>query len=301
MEISSIFLAPLRASFLLMVIVCFYIGLYLLLLAMLPEEEPLLEQIFLLLLIITMAGQVLDAFVVMRELLVLFQQFFLLLMPILSMMLLSVQAVFTLIAWNPILLVFIQFLLFISHKVVLPALVCSIVLDCCTRLLPAMSFAKASDLIRQSVLSVMVASIFTLTAALSFTGAAFFQLNEAVKSPIKKLIEQNIPLIGSLVVEGFSLFQKSQSAVFSFAGFAFLVVVWSVAFYPAITLLLHALTFKLLGAITEPLTNGRISGLFDDIGKTLFVLCALAFLLGFVIIFIVILCVVILQFGAGKR
>lgn len=301
MDIVSIFMVPLRASMLLLVLVCVYVGLYLLFLALLPDEQLFIEQIFVVLLMLTMVGQVLDAFVVMQQLVGLFQNFFILLLPILSTMLLSVQAVFTFIAWNPILLLFVQFILFLNHHVIIPLLVVTVILDCCTRLLPAISFAKASDLIRQVVLSVMVTSVFTFSAALSFTGAAFFQLNESVTSPIKKLIEQNIPLIGSLVVEGFSLFQKSQSVVFSLTGFVFLGTVWIVAFYPAMTLLIHALTFKLLGAVTEPLTNGRISGLFDDVGKTLFVLCAVALLLGFVIIFIVMLCIVILQFGVGKQ
>lgn len=300
-EIISIFMSPLRASVILLLTICLYIGLYLLLQALLPEEQTLIEQLFIVLFIVTIAGQVLDAFVVMQQILRLFQQFFILLLPLLTMMLYAVQAIFLLIAWHPILLVFIQFVLFIAEHAVMPMLMSSIILDCCTRLLPAISFAKASDFLRQAVLSVIVVSILTLTAALTFSGMAFFQLNEAVKSPIKKLIEQNIPLIGNLIVEGLSLFQKSQSAVVSVAGIAFLTATWATAFYPAVALLCHALTFKLLGAVTEPLTNGRISGLFDDVGKTLFVLCAVALLLGFIIVFIVMLGVVILQFGVSKR
>lgn len=300
-ELLTIFLLPLRTSATLLLTIFLLIGLYLVLQALLPDEQKLLEQLMLVLFIVTMASQVLEAFVVMRQLLGLFQHFFILLLPLLTAMLFAVQAVFLLIAWHPILLVFIQFILFLTEQVILPLLVVSVVLDCCTRLLPAMSFAKASDLLRQTVLSVTAVSILTLTTALSFTGVAFVQLNESVKTPIKKLIEQNIPLIGHLLVEGLSLFQKSQSAVLSVTGVAFLTAAWAAAFYPAVTLLLQALTFKLLGALAEPLTNARMSGLFDDMGKTLFVLCAVALLLGFIVMFIVLLGIVILQFGVGKR
>ena len=130
-------------------------------------------------------------------------------------------------------------------------------------------------------------------------GVALIQLNDAVKSPIKKLIEQNIPLVGGLIVEGLSFFQKTQSTVSSFVGLSFLTIVWSAAFYPAMVLLLHALLFKVMGAFVEPFSNMRISGLFDDVGKTLFVLCAVALLLGFAIIFIVLLCVVLMQMSMG--
>lgn len=299
-EVVSIFMSPIRTSALLLLTICFYIGLYLVLQAIIPEEKGLLEQLFIVLFLILVARQVLDAFVIMQQIIGLFQHFFILLLPILTAMLYAVQAVFLLIAWHPILLVFIQFLLWVTQQAVLPMLVSAVVLDCCTRLLPAISFAKASEFLRQAVLSIVVVSVLTLTAALSFTGAAFFQLSDAVKSPIKKLIEQNIPLIGNLIVEGLSLFQKSQSVVVSLAGMAFLTTAWLAAFYPAVTLLLHALTFKLLGSVTEPLTNARISGLFDDIAKTLFVLCAVALLLGFILVFIVMLGLVILQFGVKR-
>lgn len=296
----SIFLSPIRTNGQLLLTVCLYIGLYLVLQALLPNEKKFLEQLVVVLFIVLVARQVFDAFVIMQQLIGLFQHFFIVLMPILTAMLYAVQAIFLVIAWHPLLLVFIQFLLWIARYAVLPMLVSAVILDCCTRLLPAISFAKASDFLRQTVLSVIAVSVFTLTAALTFTGAVFFQLSEAVKSPIKKLIEQNIPLVGNLIVEGLSLFQKSQSVVASLTGLAFLTAAWAAAFYPAVTLLVHALTFKLLGAVTEPLTNARLSGLFDDMAKTLFVLCAVAILLGFILVFIVMLGLVILQFGVKR-
>ena len=300
MNITSIFAAPISSALLALVVASLYVLLYLIMQAIVPAEQKRIELIFVLLLIATFAERIVEAFGVMEQLLTILQAFFLALLPILSTMLVAVQAVFSLVAWNPIVLVVMELLLFICTKLLLPALLTALVLDACTRILPEVSFSKAAELLRTSVLSTIIASVLALTTILSFSGMAFFQLNDAIKSPIKKLIEQNIPLVGGLIVEGFSLFQKSQSTSSTLIGLTFLSSVWVASFYPAITLLIHALTFKMLGAITEPFTNSRISGLFDDIGKTLLVLCAVAFLLGFALVFIVLLCIIMIQLGVGK-
>lgn len=300
-QLTNIFAAPLSSALFAILLATLYVLLLLILQGLLPTEHKLLEQLFILLFIGTFAQRIVDAFIVMGQLITILQAFFAALMPILSTMLIAVQAVFSLLAWNPIVLVIMQLLLFLCSKVLMPALLVALFLDGCTRILPSISFSKTSDLLRGSVLSMVMASVIALSAVLSFSGIAFFQLNEAIKSPIKKLIEQNIPLIGGLVVEGFSMFNKYQSTATTVLGLTFLSGVWAAAFYPAGTLLIHALTFKFLGALTEPFTNGRISGLFDDVGKTLLVLCAIAFLLGFAIVFVVLICVIIIQLGVGKN
>ncbi|MCH7321856.1 stage III sporulation protein AE [Solibacillus sp. MA9] len=290
---------PLQSIFSIILLSLLYVGAYLLFVALLPNEMAIIEQLFILLFIVSFAQQVIDAFVVLYELISILQSFFVAVIPILSVMLLTMQSIFTLLAWNPIVIVVIQFLLFVSTKLLIPSLIIALLLDISTKIFPAISFARASDLLRSSVLSFIIAAIVALTSILTFSGAALIQINDAVKSPIKKLIEQNIPLIGNLIVEGLSFFQKSQSIVSSFIGVSFLAVVFSAAFAPAIMLLGHALTFKVIGAIIEPFTNTRLSALFDDVGKTLFVACAVSGLLGFAIVFIVLLCIFFVQTSIG--
>lgn len=295
----GLFATPLQSIFSIILLSLLYVGAYLLFVALLPNETAIIEQLFILLFIVSFAQQVIDAFIVLYELISILQSFFVAVIPILSVMLLTMQSIFTLLAWNPIVIFVIQFLLFVSTKLLIPSLIIALLLDISTKIFPAISFAKASDLLRSSVLSFIIASIVALTSILTFSGAALIQINDAVKSPIKKLIEQNIPLIGNLIVEGLSFFQKSQSIVSSFIGVSFLAVVFSAAFAPAIMLLGHALTFKVIGAIIEPITNTRLSALFDDVGKTLFVACAVSGLLGFAIVFIVLLCIFFVQTSIG--
>lgn len=295
----GLFATPLQSILSILLVSLLYVGVYLVFVALLPNEIVMIEQLFVLLFIVSFGQQVIDAFVVLYELISVLQSFFVAVIPILSMMLLTMQSVFTLLTWNPIVIFIIQFLLFVSTKLLIPSLIIALLLDISTKIFPTISFAKAADLIRSSVLSFIIAAIVALTSILTFSGAALIQINDAVKSPIKKLIEQNIPLIGNLIVEGLSFFQKSQSMVSSFIGVSFLAVVFSAAFAPAMMLLGHALTFKVIGAVIEPFTNTRMSALFDDVGKTLFVACAVSGLLGFAIVFIVLLCIFFAQMSVG--
>ncbi|WP_440496169.1 stage III sporulation protein AE [Solibacillus silvestris] len=297
----SIFTEPFQSLLFSIVLVAVYVLLYLLLLALVPSETAIIEQLFIILFIVVFAQNVVDAFVVLYELIALLQNFFLAILPIMTFMLLTIQTVFTAIAWNPIIILFIQIILFVSTKALIPGLVLALLFDICTKIYPAISFTKAAELIRSSILSIMIASVVALTSILTLSGIAFIQLNDALKSPIKKLIEQNIPLIGNLIVEGLSFFQKTQSTVSTFVGLSFLTIIWGAAFYPAIILMLHALLFKTIGAIIEPFTNMRMSSLFDDVGKSLFVLCAVAFLLGFAIMFIVLLFIFFMQMSTGGK
>lgn len=296
----TIFAAPISSAIMTLILASLYISVLLVLQALLPYEHKLLEQLFVILFIVTFFKQVVEAFVIMNELTEVMQAFFITLMPLLSAVLIAVQAIFSFLAWNPVVLFIVQLLMFVTTKVFIPALLTALILDGCTRILPAISFTKAAEFIRATVLSLILASVLGLSTILTFSGIAFYQVSDVIKSPIKKLIEQNIPLIGGLIVQGFSLFTKYQGVATTFVGFSFLSTVWAAAFYPAGTLLIHALTFKMLGALAEPFTNGRISGLFDDVAKTLFVLCAVAFLLGFTIVLIVLLLIIFVQLGVGK-
>ena len=195
----SMFRDPIQSIVVSLLFIAFYILLYLLLLALVPHQSAIIEQLFIVIFIVLFAEKVIDAFVVLDELIGILQNFFLAMVPIVTLMLLTVQTVFTAVAWNPIILVIIQVLLFVCTKVLIPTLILALFFDVCTRIYPAVSFSKAAELLRSSVLSVILASVLALTSILTFSGVALIQLNDAVKSPIKKLIEQNIPLVGGLI------------------------------------------------------------------------------------------------------
>lgn len=299
-EILNIFLDPLKIAGQSIILIVTYTIVFLIIEAFVPKFKKWADVLFVVVLILTLGQTVMDAFLLMGQLAGIFSDFFLALYPILTSLLVIMNAVFSFIAWSPILFFIIESLILLCKKILIPAITVSLILDFCTRFIQEMSFSKASDLIRGSVMTLITASLLAMMTVLSFTGVAFFTIDKTIATPAKKVIEQTIPIVGSLIVEGFSIFHKYQSTATTVAGFSAMTAFWVAAFFPAGKLLIHAMTFKFLAAIIEPFSSSTVSGLLDDVGKSLLVLCAVAVLLGIAFVFIWLLLMVIMQLGVGK-
>ena len=299
-EILNIFIDPLKIAGKSIILIVTYTILFLILEAFVQQFKKWGDTLFIIVLVLTLGQTVMDAFGLMADIVNVAADFFLSLTPLLMSLLVVLNAVFSFIAWSPVVIVIFEFLFLLCQNVLIPAIIIAMILDFCTRFIQEMSFSKASDLIRGSMMTLITATLLLMVAFLSFAGVAFFTVDKAVASPVKKVIEQSIPIVGSLIVEGFSIFQKYQSTATTIAGFSAMTAFWIAAFYPAGKLLIHAMTFKILAALVEPFSGGTISGLLDDVGKSLLVLCATAILLGIAFVFIWLILMVMLQLGVGK-
>ncbi|RUL56938.1 MULTISPECIES: stage III sporulation protein AE [Lysinibacillus] len=299
-EILNIFIDPLKLAGQSIILIMTYTIVFLILEAFVPAFKKWGDTLFVIVLVLTLGQTVMDAFSLMSQLVNIASDFFLAVTPILTSLLVVLNAVFSFIAWSPIVLFIFEMLMLLCKKILIPAVTVALVLDFCTRFIQDLSFSKASDLIRGTVMTLITASLLGMVTVLSFTGVAFFTIDQAIASPVKKVIEQTIPIVGSLIVEGFSIFHKYQSTATTIAGFSAMTAFWVAAFFPAGKLLIHALTFKFLAAIVEPFTGGTVSGLLDDVGKSLLLLCAVAILLGIAFVFIWLILMVIMQLGVGK-
>ncbi len=285
------------ATFLLMVLL--YMTLQLVLEAFLPKNS-LLSTLFFILLLLLMIDPIIEAFVLMKQLTTIFSTFFLAFIPLITTILAVVQSVLSFIAWTPIVLFLLHFLIYICDTWLIPSLVLALVLDVCSRLYPTISFLRLAALIRKSVFSLIAAAILVLSSVLTISSFSWFSIQETFSSPIKKVIEQNVPVIGSLLVEGMSLLKAFQSTATTWTGLASVTTMLVLAFTPAALLLIKAFTLKLAGAVTEPFMEKTISQLLDDSGNTLFLLCGVALLLaiGFIVIWVLLFFLV--QIGTGK-
>lgn len=264
------------------------------------HSRQFLSTLFIFLILIIVGQQVFDAFVLMKELASIFSAFFLAFIPLVSTVLAIMQSLISLVAWSPAIIFVLQLLVYCCDKLLIPSLFTALIFDICSRLYPQVTFLKVAELIRKTVFSIIAASILLLSSILTFSSVAFFSIQDTLANPLKKVIEQNVPIIGSLLVEGMSLLKKFQSTATTITGFTTITALLILSFYPAVTLLIKAFTFKLAGAIAEPFVNGRISSLLDDIGNTLFMLCAIALLLaiGFIVIWLILFFIV--QIGTGR-
>ena len=72
------------------------------------------------------------------------------------------NAVFSFIAWSPIVIAIFEFLILLCQKVIIPGIIIALILDFCTRFIGEMSFSKASDLIRGTVMTLITASLLLI-------------------------------------------------------------------------------------------------------------------------------------------
>ncbi|RHW38477.1 stage III sporulation protein AE [Lysinibacillus yapensis] len=299
-EILSIFMDPLKVAGRSILLILTYTILFLMVEAFVPKFKKWADALFIIILVLTLGQTVMEAFELMGNLVNIASDFFLAITPILTSLLVVLNAVFSFIAWSPVILFIFEMLIILCKKILIPAITVALILDFCTRFIQDISFSKAADLIRGSVMALITASLIAMVTVLSFTGVAFFTIDQAIASPVKKVIEQTVPIVGHLIVEGFTIFHKYQSTATTVIGFSTMTAFWGASFYPAGRLLIHALTFKFIAAVVEPFTGSTVSGLLDDVGKSLLLLCAVAILLGIAFVFIWLILMVILQLGVGK-
>ncbi|WP_342472583.1 stage III sporulation protein AE [Metasolibacillus sp. FSL H7-0170] len=297
----NVFREPISNIIFLIAVVSLYTLVFLIIEAFVPSAKSWLESLFIILLVLTIGELVIEAFRIMREFAEILSAFFLALIPVLTSAMIVLQSILAFVAWSPLVLFLLQMLMHITNKVMIPALLAALLFDFCSRFVQGISFKKLADLLRMTSMSLIAASSLALSLILTISGVAFFAVDSSVTTPLKKVVEQAIPLVGSIVVQGFSMFQKFQGTATTITGFTMISAFSVASFYPAGTLLLYAFSCKLLAAITEPFTSSNVSGLIDDIGNTLFVLCAIAILLAITFIFIWLLLFVIMQLGVGKN
>lgn len=205
--------------------------------------------------------------------------------PIITAAILAAGNTFSLLNFQPAMLLFAHSAVFFADRLLIPLLAASLLLDIASRLLPDVSFTRLSELIRTTLLGAVSAIVAAYSIFITAGGTMSWALSGKMSEPIKELIQQNIPIIGSFMTESMSSMGKYSSGVSIFVGAWLMTTIWTVAIIPSLKTLFTALFYRWIAAMIEPFAHKDITGLLDDIGKTLFVLCAISFLFAFAFIY----------------
>jgi len=192
-------------------------------------------------------------------------------------------------SWNPAVMLFATFTSILAERVLIPALLAAFIFDLITRIHPATSFSKMSDLIRMTLVGSTSIILVLYSFFMTVNGVITWTVSGAVNETVKRLIQNNIPFVGSLLTESISTMKNYSSSASVVTGNAVLFSVLVLVSIPTIQTILIAFLYRLLGAVLEPFIDGQISGLLDDIGKTLFVLSIISVLIAFAFFFTIIL------------
>jgi len=202
--------------------------------------------------------------------------------------------------WNPALYVFIQFTVVLTERILIPLLMTTILLDFISRFHPATSFTKLTDIIRTSLLSIVSAVVVIYSFFISVQGFISWNISSAVTEPIKKIIQQNVPF-GSFFSENLSTFTRFSSSITSITGGGIAFTILLVVLIPTLKTISVAFCYRLVAAIIEPFGPEDLVNFLDDIGKSIFVLSILSFLIAFAFFYTAIFVVILVKFSLLMR
>lgn len=203
--------------------------------------------------------------------------------------------------WNPVVLLFSTFTSILVDKIMIPALLAAFLFDLITRIQPAISFSKMSDLIRMTLVGATSIMLLLYSLFITVNGVITWSVSGAVNETVKRLISNNIPFVGSLLTESISTMKSYSSTASAITGNSILVSILVLISIPTIQTILIAFLYRFLSAILEPFVDGQISGLLDDIGKTLFVLSIISVLIAFAFFFTIILIMLFAKLLIGVK
>ena len=280
---------------------CGYVVIILIVNMVLPAFESGTRILFFLIVLATVGPVVVDSFRMIDDIAKGLSHIFTAFYPILTSTFLLSSSIMAIASWQPFILFFVQILTIISSKWLIPGVLLAVVFDVCSVIVKEISFTRIAELIRFTILSIVSASVLCYILLMSATGVAAFSINRAVAEPVKKLIEENIPIVGSFIVDSFSMFQHMTQFSTSITSISAFVAVVTVSFIPTIQLVVSAYSLKLLAALLEPIAFDDICKLLEQISKSLFTLCAVSFLIAFSFMFSCFFLIVFVQIMVGGR
>ncbi|QTD41720.1 stage III sporulation protein AE [Sporosarcina sp. Te-1] len=236
-----------------------------------------------------------DQFIAIRDITHTVAMTFISVYPLLTASIMASGGTFGLLNFQPAMLLFANGIVVLSEKLLIPILAAALLFDLLSRLQPAMAFTKLSELLRTGLLGAVSAIVAAYAIFITTGGTMSWALSGVTSEPIKELIKQNIPLIGSLMTDSLGAMGRYTSGASVFIGGWLIMTIWTVALLPTLKTLVTAFLYRWTAALIEPFANEDITGTLDDIGKTLFVLCAISFLVAFAFIYTAIFSIILIK------
>lgn len=215
--------------------------------------------------------------------------------PILTATMIAAGGAFGMLNFQPAMLLFANGAIVLTESLLIPLLTAALIFDLVSRILPSVPFTKMAELIRTALLGAVSAVVATYSIFITVGGTMSWALSGLASEPIKELIKQNVPLIGSFMTDSMGTLGRYSSGAGIFAGGWLITTIWTVALVPSLKTLLTAFLYRWTAALIEPFADKDITGIIDDIGKTLFVLCAVSFLIAFAFIYTALFSIILIK------
>lgn len=221
------------------------------------------------------------------------------LLPIVIALFSVLQVLFTLGAWSAPFVVVANGFLLICKQLLVPLLYVVFLLQIVSRIAAPFSLLKASTFLKRTIFSAISIALFLMTSFVAFSTAAISSMSTFGQTA-KRLLEQNIPLIGSLLNEGLLMMKQFVSVPLTLSGALAVGALLISLTIPVMKLFILTIGFYIMSAVSEPLDSGQISNLLEDFGAVTLLMCGVAVVVAIAIVCNSFLLFVFIQWMTGR-
>ncbi len=161
---------------------------------------------------------------------------------------------------------FMDVLLTVGTGAVLPLIYAYVAAATARAALPAGALGGPVSVLRWLCTSAMVLLCTAFTLYLSVTGAVTGRADAVAAELTKTAVSAALPVVGRILSDAAATYLAGAELLRGAVGAVGLAAILCVCLEPVLSLGAHYLLFKAAAAVTEPFTEGRLSGLLRDIG-----------------------------------
>lgn len=221
-------------------------------------------------------------------------------LPIMTASFIVAGGALSLLNFQPAMLLFANGVIYLTDQLLLPILMTALLFDLLSRLLPDIPFVKLAEMLRTTLLGLVSAVVAIYSLFITAGGTMTWAVSGYVSEPMKELVRNNIPVIGSLMTDSLGAIGQYSTGASLFTGGWLITTIATVALLPTLETLLIALVYRWTAAFIEPFASEEMAGVLDDIGKMLLVLCAITFLIAFAVIYTAIFSIFLIKLMISK-
>lgn len=212
------------------------------------------------------------------------------LIPLLMTLLLTTGSITSAGILQPILLFTISFIANLFQVLILPAVLISTALAIVSKLSDKIQIDKIAKFMKSSTIWIMGIILTIFVAILSVEGTLSSSVDGITAKTAKAAVSNVIPVVGKVLGDAVDTVIGCSSILKNAVGVVGIIVILSICIVPIIKLAILTIAYHLTAALAEPISDGKIVKLLEQMGDTfkilLAILCVMAviFIIGLTLV-----------------
>ncbi|ACL69378.1 stage III sporulation protein AE [Halothermothrix orenii] len=191
------------------------------------------------------------------------------LIPVLLTLLVSIGAMTSAAVFHPITFMVISFLSSLIRTIIFPMIFISAILNIVNNITSEFKISRLSGLFKEFSMGMLGLSLILFTGIMVIQGGAAAVTDSLSLRTAKYLTGTFIPIIGGIFSDAVDLIVSCSLIIKNAINlFGMIVIVFMIS-YPLIKIIALIIIYKIAGAIIQPISDGRLVNILDNLGNTL--------------------------------